>query len=173
MHHNFGNFFVMALLIAANLTACDKGSPQNENNNIKVTKNSLQDSKKAVSFFEDELDFKTNPHGAKAVVDGKVKNVTIVDVRRADAFEKGHIPGAINIPFDKFKNFDGDETEFKGLRKDGYNYIYCYELQCNLAAKAAKKFASLGYPVKEMVGGFDEWEDEDENPVETGPASQK
>jgi rhodanese-related sulfurtransferase len=29
---------------------------------------------------------------------------------------------------------------------------------CNLAQKAAKKFASLGYPVKEMAGGFTEWE---------------
>jgi rhodanese-related sulfurtransferase len=28
---------------------------------------------------------------------------------------------------------------------------------CNLGEKAAKKFTSLGYPVKEMVGGFEEW----------------
>ncbi|MBL8676066.1 MAG: hypothetical protein JNJ47_01370, partial [Alphaproteobacteria bacterium] len=31
----------------------------------------LQDSQQAVEFFTHELEFKTNPHGAKAVVDGK------------------------------------------------------------------------------------------------------
>jgi rhodanese-related sulfurtransferase len=119
---------------------------------------SLQNSQQAVEFFTHELEFKTNPHGAKAVVDGKVKNVTIVDLRTANDFAKGHIPGAINVPWDQHKSFDGDETSFPELRKDGYNYVYCYELLCNLGQKAAKKFASLGYPVKEMVGGFDEWE---------------
>lgn len=125
----------------------------------------LQDSKKAVEFFEQELDFKTNPHGVKAVLDGKVKNVTIVDVRSAADYAKGHIPGAINIPFEQHDSFDGGELVFPELRKDGYNYVYCYQLLCNLGQKAAKKFASLGYPVKEIVGGYAEWVAE-KNPVE-------
>ena len=117
----------------------------------------IQDTVKAAKFFEDELNYKTNPHGVKMAVDGKVKNVTIVDLRSAKDFAKGHIPGAINLPYNKYGNFEGAETEFAGLRKDGLNYVYCYELFCNLSLKAAKKFASLGYPVKEMVGGFSEW----------------
>ena len=125
----------------------------------------IQDTAKAVEYFDNELNFKTNPHGVKAVLDGKVKNVTIVDVRSEADFAKGHIPGAVNIPWEKHESFDGSETEFPELRKDGYNYIYCYEHLCNLAQKAAKKFASLGYPVKEMVGGFTEWKSH-KNPVE-------
>lgn len=125
----------------------------------------LQDSKKAVEFFEQELEFVTNPHGVKSVVDEKVKNVTIVDVRSAEEFAKGHIPGAINVPPEKHAAFEGNETEFPELRKDGYNYVYCYQLLCNLSQKAAKKFASLGYPVKEMVGGFEEWK-EHKYPIE-------
>lgn len=125
----------------------------------------LQDSAKAVEYFENELNFKTNPHGVKSVVEGKTKNVTIVDVRDAKTFAKGHIPGAINVPFEKYNSFDGPETEFPGLRKDGFNYIYCYEQSCNLSQKAAKKFASLGYPVKEIVGGFEEWK-KDKYPIE-------
>lgn len=124
-----------------------------------------QDSKKAVEYFENELNFKTNPHGVKSVVDGKTKNVTIVDVRSEKDYAKGHIPGAINIPWEKHQSFDGPETEFPELRKKGYNYVYCYELLCNLAQKAAKKFASLGYPVKEMAGGFEEWKAHD-HPIE-------
>lgn len=127
--------------------------------------NSLQDSEKAVEFFENELNFKTNPYGTKSVVDGITKNVTIVDVRSAKDFAEGHIPGAINIPFEQHNVFEGSETEFPGLRKDGFNYIYCYKHLCNLGQKAAKKFASLGYPVKEIVGGFDEWK-KDKYPIE-------
>jgi rhodanese-related sulfurtransferase len=117
----------------------------------------LQDSAKAVEYFEYELDFKTNPYGVNRIIDGGAKNVTIVDVRAAKDFANGHIPGAINIPYDQYNGFEGSETNFSGLRKNGFNYIYCYEHLCNLAQKAAKKFASLGYPVKEMVGGFEEW----------------
>jgi rhodanese-related sulfurtransferase len=117
----------------------------------------VQDSTKAVEYFESELNFTTNPYGVNRALEEKAKNITIVDVRDAQSFAQGHIPGAINIPYDKHEGFSGTETEFPGLRKDGFNYVYCYMHLCNLAQKAAKKFASLGYPVKEMVGGFDEW----------------
>lgn len=117
----------------------------------------IQDTAKAAKFFEGELNFKTNPHGVKLVLEGKVKNVTIVDLRSAKEFAKGHIPGAINVPHDKYNNFEGAEADFPGLKKDGFNYVYCYSLLCNLSQKAAMKFASLGYPVKEVVGGFSEW----------------
>lgn len=117
----------------------------------------LQDSNKAIQFFKEEIEFTTNPHDVKQLIDKKDKSVTIVDVRSAKDFAAGHIPGAINIPYEQYNGFHGNETEFKGLRKDGYNYIYCYELLCNLAKNAAIKFASLGYPVKEVVGGFDAW----------------
>ena len=87
------------------------------------------------------------------------QNITLVDVRAAKNYAEGHVPGAINLPFDKFSRFEGTEKEFPELRKDGFNYIYCYELGCNLATKAARKLASLGYPVKEMKGGFNAWKD--------------
>ena len=119
-----------------------------------------QNSSDAIKFFEDKLNFETNPYGVKTVIESKTKNVTIVDVRSAKDFSEGHIPGAINIPGDEYSWFIGSEKEFPQLRKDGYNYIYCYKHLCNLAQKAAKKFASLGYPVKEMVGGFRSWKEE-------------
>lgn len=118
-----------------------------------------QDPKKAVQFFEEELEYTTNPHGTNLVVKGDVKNVTIVDVRTEADYKAGHIPGAINLPLEKYNGFTGNDTEFPGLRKDGYNYVYCYELLCNLGQKAAMKFASLGYPVKEIKGGFKSWKE--------------
>ncbi len=52
-----------AALLVASSSVCQSASQE-----------SLQDSKKAVEYFENELSFKTNPHGIKAVIDGKAKN---------------------------------------------------------------------------------------------------
>lgn len=125
--------------------------------NLSPTINPVQDTAKAAQYFEDEMNFNTTPLGVKWAILEKTPNITIVDVRAEKDYAKGHIPGAINIPYDKWNGFEGKETEFSGLRKDGFNYVYCYELLCNLSQKAAKKFATLGYPSKEMKGGFDSW----------------
>lgn len=118
----------------------------------------LQDSKDAIHFFEEEMRYITVPYAVKRAIDEK-EPITIIDVRSAKDYAAGHIPGAINIPYEKYNSFRGKETNFPGLSKDRYNYIYCYELLCHLAKDAAIKFASLGYPVKEMAGGFKAWQD--------------
>lgn len=118
----------------------------------------IQNTQAAFNYFDDELNFTANPGSLKKVSEGKVDGV-IIDLRRKENFDKGHIPGAINIPFDKYDSFDSKQTEFPGLSKNRMNYLYCYELLCNLSQKAARKFASLGYPVKEVKGGFKAWEE--------------
>ncbi|MCP6711316.1 rhodanese-like domain-containing protein, partial [Klebsiella pneumoniae] len=35
--------------------------------------------------------------------------------------------------------------------------VYCWGPGCNGATKAALEFARLGYPVTEMIGGFEYW----------------
>ena len=129
--------------------ACEGGKDTADHNNI-------QNTSKATEYFTNELDFTTNPYGLNAAIKAK-ENIIIVDIRSAKDYEKEHIPGAINLPMDKYKSFTGDETEFPGLKKDRINYVYCYALLCNGGKKACKKFASLGYPVKEVKGGFKEW----------------
>ncbi|MEM7174975.1 MAG: rhodanese-like domain-containing protein [Chlamydiota bacterium] len=124
----------------------------------------VQDTEAAFKYFSDELNFTASPGTAKKVSEGKLDGV-IVDLRRKEHFDKGHIPGAINLPFDKYDGFEGAQKNFPGLLKDKFNYVYCYELLCNLSQKAAKKFASLGYPVKEIKGGFKSYE-EHSYPVE-------
>ena len=116
----------------------------------------FQDTQAAVKYFEDELNFTANRGSVKKVSEGKMDGV-IIDLRKKDDFDKGHIPGAINMPFDKYDGFEGLKSEFPELSKNKINYVYCYELLCNLSQKAAKKFASLGYPVKEVKGGFKAW----------------
>lgn len=133
------------------LTGCSVQTQMNNNN--------IQDSQKAYEFFQDELEYTTNPGGVKKVTLDPNSKIVIVDVRDEDSYKSGHIPKSINLPFKKYNSFEGNETEFPGLRRDAYNYIYCYEGACNLSQKAAKKFASLGYPVKEVVGGYASWKD--------------
>lgn len=129
----------------------------------------LQDSQKAIGFFADKLAFEANTYFVSKVISNPNQEAVIVDVRTANDFAKSHIPGAINIPYDKFNSFQGDEKEFAGLHKDRMNIIYCYTLGCNLASKAALKFATLGYPVKEMIGGYAAWT-EGKHPEEKGNA---
>ena len=81
-----------------------------------------QNTEKAAQYFQDELNYKTNAYGVKKAIDNKATDVTIVDVRLAKDFAKGHIPGAINLPYDQYATFEGTEPEFPGLRKDGLNY---------------------------------------------------
>ena len=131
--------------------------------------NKIQDTQKAFEYFETELNFKTNAYFINRAIKEKMPNINIIDVRSAEAFRKGHIPGAINIPSEKYSGFEGNETDIPGLRKDAFNCIYCYSATCNLSQKAAKKFASLGYPVKEIAGGYKAWIEEYKFPVETYP----
>ncbi|HWH70053.1 MAG TPA: rhodanese-like domain-containing protein, partial [Candidatus Sulfotelmatobacter sp.] len=79
------------------------------------------------------------------------ETITIVDVRAAEDFAKGHIPGAINLP-------QGSWDNPQGLDQRKTNVVYCYSQVCHLAASACAVFAAKGFPVMEMEGGFKAWE---------------
>ena len=108
---------------------------------------------KAKRFFEDKVTFTTGP----IEVDHLIKedeDINIVDVRAAEDYEEGHVPGAVNLPQEKWETLDG-------LERDKTNVLYCYSHVCHLAAKAAVEFAGRGFPVMEMDGGFKAWKDHD------------
>jgi rhodanese-related sulfurtransferase len=115
-----------------------------------------QDPARARAFFEQKVAFTTGPVELSHAIEGH-ENIVVVDVREAEDFAKAHVPGAINLP-----NGTWDNPE--GLQKDATNVVYCYTQQCHLGAKACVKFASQGYPVMEMDGGFEAWQ---ENELET------
>ena len=103
----------------------------------------------AKAYFEAKMAFSTGPVELKRMLDEK-KPINVVDVRLTEDYKKGHIPGAINLPPDQWKNLDS-------LKKDKNNILYCYSHVCHLAARAAVVFAGQGYPVMEMDGGFKSW----------------
>jgi rhodanese-related sulfurtransferase len=55
---------------------------------------------KAKEFFAGKMAFTTGPVELNRMLKGE--NVNVVDVRAADDFAKGHVPGAINLPHEKW-----------------------------------------------------------------------
>ena len=79
------------------------------------------------------------------------RSVVVVDVRSAEDYAKGHVPGAVNLPRDKWASAEG-------LSKEKVNVVYCYSHACQLGGAACALLAGTGYPVVEMDGGFDVWQ---------------
>lgn len=109
------------------------------------------DPAKAKEFFEAKMAFTTGPVELERMM--KNKEVNVVDVRAAEDYAEGHIPGAVNLPKDQWHSFTG-------LRKDKINVLYCYSQVCHLAATAAVQFADQGYPIMELDGGWRWWKDD-------------
>lgn len=83
----------------------------------------------------------------KAIMDAEDTSVVILSVRRAEDYAKGHIKGAINIPF-------GSEmySGFASLPKDKKIIVYCYSGQtANLAITTLRL---LGYDAVSMRNGM-------------------
>jgi len=118
-----------------------------------ATKMMISDPQKAKEYFEAKISFTTGPVELERMKK-QGENINIVDVRAAEDYAEGHIPGAVNLPKDKWQTLEG-------LRKDKTNVLYCYSQVCHLAATAAVEFASKGYRVMELEGGFRVWKEHD------------
>lgn len=121
---------------------------------MQTSRNQLYEPAKAKAYFEDKLAFTIGPVEVEHLIKSHDNSFTIVDVREADDYAKGHVPGAINLP-------RGSWSNPAGLSKDKTNIVYCYTQTCHLAAMACLELSSLGFPVKEMEGGFAAWKDSD------------
>lgn len=78
-------------------------------------------------------------------------NYIILDVRRADEFSEGHIPGAINIANEEISN-----TEPVGL-PDKNQTVYVYCRSGNRSKLASAKLAAMGYTNIIEFGGIIDW----------------
>jgi len=126
--------------------------------------NRIHSPERAKAYFEDKLAFTTGPVELERWIKSGENNLVIVDVREAEDYAKGHIPGAINLPKTEWDNP-------QGLSRDKTNVVYCYSQQCHLAANACARFASHGYPVMELEGGFAIWK-QHELDIEEQPANR-
>jgi len=116
-----------------------------------MTETMTYDVAEAREFFGHKIAFTTGPVEVSHQIE-EGENINIVDVREPEDYRKGHVPGALNLPKDQWDSF-------AALRKDAVNIVYCYTITCHLAAQAAYRFASEGYQVMEMDGGFEAWKE--------------
>ena len=84
-------------------------------------------------------------------------NYIILDVRRADEFAEGHIPGAINVPNEDI----GDEQPAELPDLDQVIFVYCRSGRRSKEASA--KLAAIGYTNIYEFGGILNWDGEIEN----------
>lgn len=77
------------------------------------------------------------------------RDILVVDVRSADAWAAGHLPGATHLPHALIAE--------AALPADVHVVTYCWGPACNGATRGALAFARRGYAVKEMIGGFEYW----------------
>lgn len=83
------------------------------------------------------------------------ENPFILDVRRPDEFNGGHIENAVNINFDD-SNFD---AEIEKLEKNKTIVVYC--AAGGRSASAAEKMLEMGFTsIVEVKGGYNAWKKE-------------
>ena len=117
-----------------------------------VLEHAAADPSDAVRHFASRLSVETDPSDVYADVESGVNDFVIIDTRSSAAFADAHIPGAISLPHRQI-----NEHTTSSLSKDTLIVTYCWGPACNAGTKGALRFASLGFRVKEMIGGFEYW----------------
>lgn len=78
------------------------------------------------------------------------KTVPIIDIRRIESFNNGHIDGARNIPFEQLII-----APEKYLEKNKIYYIYCQKGTKSI--KACQILGKQGYVIYNILGGYESW----------------
>ena len=119
-----------------------------------VTQTKAAESAAALEHFSADLTFETDcwdVHDALA----QEPDFVLIDVRSPEAYARGHVPGAINIPHAKII-----ESRLNPYPPEIVFVVYCAGPHCNGGHRGAIRLARLGRPVKLMIGGITGWIDE-------------
>jgi rhodanese-related sulfurtransferase len=106
----------------------------------------------AVRHFRARLGFETDVSDVAGALAASDPGFVLVDTRTEAAWAAGRIPGAVHLPGRRIE--DVAPTRFAPGTPV---VVYCWGPGCNGGTRAALAFASLGHPVKEMLGGFEYW----------------
>lgn len=80
-----------------------------------------------------------------------VGTVTLLDVRPADEFALGHLPGAVNVPLDQL------DAALAELTTDHAVVAYCRGPYCILSFEAVSKLRLSGVEAYRLEDGYPEW----------------
>jgi ArsR family transcriptional regulator len=77
--------------------------------------------------------------------------VSVLDVRPADEFAMGHLPGAVNIPLDQL------EARLAELDPAQDVVAYCRDPYCVLSYEAVAALRARGFNARRLEDGLPEW----------------
>ena len=77
--------------------------------------------------------------------------VTVLDVRPAEEYAAGHLPGAISIPVEQL------ESRLAKLPKKREVIAYCRGPYCLMSFEAVDKLRKRGWRARRLENGFPEW----------------
>ncbi|MDX2103094.1 MAG: rhodanese-like domain-containing protein [Alphaproteobacteria bacterium] len=109
----------------------------------------------ALAHFSRRLAYETDCWDVHEALSSGASDFVLLDVRTERLFRAGHVPGAISLPRREIT-----VERMADWPMDTLFVVYCAGPHCNGANKAAVALASLGRPVKEMIGGITGWQDE-------------
>ena len=77
--------------------------------------------------------------------------VTVLDVRPAEEYAAGHVPGALNVPLDKLESY------LSRLPKRKEVIAYCRGPYCLMSFEAVEKLRKRGWRARRLENGLPEW----------------
>ena len=118
-----------------------------------VTEVPALSSARALEHFSRLLELETDCWDVHASLESG--GFVLLDVRSPDLFRRGHVQGAVNLPPARIT-----ERALEQYSLETLFVVYCGGPHCNGADRAAIRLATLGRPVKKMIGGITGWIDE-------------
>jgi rhodanese-related sulfurtransferase len=120
-----------------------------------VTATPAASADEALAHFQRQFAFETDCWDTHEALRSGSPGFVLLDVRGAEAFANGHVPGALHLPHGKII-----ESRLAQWPRETLFVTYCAGPHCNGAARGAVRLARLGRPVKIMAGGITGWIDE-------------
>jgi rhodanese-related sulfurtransferase len=120
--------------------------------NSAVLEHGVPNPGEAAGLMADKLRVHTDSWDLSVDLKSGQAEIVVIDARSRDAYAAGHIPGAVSFPH---REMTADSTS--GLDRGKVYVVYCDGIGCNGSTKGAYKLASLGFRVKELLGGLDWW----------------
>ncbi len=104
-----------------------------------------------IKYYQSKLAYEMDSADLRAAIESG-EPIVVVDGRASGAYAAGHIPDAINLPH---REINAGTT---GLLDRSKLYVcYCDGIGCNASTKTALKLLTLGFQVRELIGGLDWW----------------
>lgn len=76
------------------------------------------------------------------------RKLLLVDLREPAEYMAGHLPGAVNIPFDRFNG------HYDLLKAGSFEMVVFYCERGNLSLRMARSFTEQGFRAASLAGGM-------------------